>query len=199
VRDVAGPEKPAASGSVTALLPFADSETTDAPPDSRVPHSSRTGKQEGCCSEAPYPLVRREQPGAWPRALRRCIAAACYFAWLGYVTAPLPLLLLRLPRLPRSARLLRHLYSATAWSLLVTGVRVILLIAATWMGTRGGDAAKVVCSALNLAHLVVVLAFALLLSSVFALEALLGRDLHIPIISGWAARKAFNAMRRQRD
>ncbi|MGD9497217.1 MAG: hypothetical protein AB7Y46_13040 [Armatimonadota bacterium] len=115
---------------------------------------------------------------------QRFLAAIGYFAWLGYVTAPFPLLLLNLPDFRRRPALAYHALNATAWSLFVLALRVLLIGAGIWASACSGK--QTVCSALNLVHLVLILAFATLLSLLFAIEAMLGRRVSIPLLSRWA-------------
>lgn len=119
----------------------------------------------------------------------RLLAAAAYFAWLGYVTVPLPLLLLNLPAFRRRPKLAYHAWNATAWSLVVAAVRGGLVLAGAWSGTLSGDLAGSVCNTLSLIHLVLVLSFALLLSSWYGLRTLCGREVEIPWLSRWARER----------
>ena len=69
-------------------------------------------------------------------ATSRPIAAAFgYFAWIGYLTAPLPLLLLNLRAFKRSPQLAYHAWNATAWSLFVGVIRGTLAVISAWAGS----------------------------------------------------------------
>jgi len=116
----------------------------------------------------------------------KLLAAVAYFAWLGYLTAPLPLLLLNLRAFRRRPQLAYHAWNATAWSLFIATVRGLLALAGAWSGTCAGEQAEALCSALGLVNLVLVGSFALLLSTWYALRTLLGRPVEIPVLSRWA-------------
>lgn len=116
----------------------------------------------------------------------RLLAAMAYLAWLGYLTAPLPLLLLNLRAFRRRPQLAYHAWNATAWSLFVAAVRAVLALVGTWSGACPGELAQGICNAVGLVHLVLVLSFALLLSSWYGLRVLLGRQVEIPVLSSWA-------------
>jgi len=135
-------------------------------------------------------LARVDTPRRWDDAGARMVLAACYFAWLGYVTALLPLLLLNLRAFRRREELAYQAYASTAWSVVVAAVNGMLLGIAVWAGTHSGPAAEAVCNAVNLVKLVLVLAFALLMSLIYGIEALIGRRPGIPWISAWARAKA---------
>jgi len=154
------------------------------------------GAAPDTCADAPEcrALVRVRPPRRWGDAGARVIAAICYFAWLGYITAPLPLLLRNLQGFRSRPELAYHIFNATGWSLFVVALRALLIGAAMWAGTCQGETAEAVCNALTLAHLVVVLTFALLLSTVYAVEALLGRQVTIPLVSRWARRRTHALM-----
>ncbi|MGI5817136.1 MAG: hypothetical protein ACOX9R_03445 [Armatimonadota bacterium] len=151
----------------------------NSPPDSERADDPR--------SRALVPVGRRRR---WRDPGARFIAALCYFAWLGWVTAPAPLLLLNSRRMRAARGVPYHLFAATGWSVLITAIRVVLYVTSTWLATCEGARAEAVCNALNLAHLVIALSFALLLSSWYALEALMGRDVSFPWLSRWAHRRA---------
>lgn len=135
-------------------------------------------------------LVRIYRPSRWPQAGAKIVAAICYFSWLGYVTAFLPLLLVRARRLRRWRSFAFHAYASGGWSLAVAGLRAALIAGSLWAGTCHGPTAEAACNVLNMLNLVVVLAFSLLLSCVYAVEALLGRQVNIPGITQWASRHA---------
>jgi len=165
------------TGPETAHNPAEANESGEAAPDT--------------CADAPKcrALVRVRPPRRWGDAGPRMIAGVCYFAWLGYITAPLPLLLCNLQGFRSRPELAYHIFNATGWSLFVVALRALLIGAAMWAGACQGETAEAVCNALNLVHLVVVLAFALLLSTIYAVEALLGRQVTIPLVSRWARRR----------
>ncbi|MGC9316753.1 MAG: hypothetical protein ACP5KN_01805 [Armatimonadota bacterium] len=135
-------------------------------------------------------LARIYRPSRWPQPGAKIVAAMCYFSWLGYVTAFVPLLLVRIRRLRRWRSFAFHAYASVGWSLVVAGLRLALMAGSLWAGACRGPTAESVCNALNMLNLVVVLAFSLLLSCVYAAEALLGRDVSIPGITPWARRHA---------
>ena len=126
----------------------------------------------------------------WRDPGEKTLAALCYFAWLGWVTAPAPLLLLNSRRMRGARGIPYHLFAATGWSVLVALLRLSLYGITTWLGTCEGAQPEAICNAVNLAHLVVVLAFALLLSTWYAVEALMGREVSFPSLSAWARRRA---------
>ncbi|MFW5867859.1 MAG: hypothetical protein ACOCX2_08590 [Armatimonadota bacterium] len=138
-------------------------------------------------SRAIVPVGRKRQ---WRDPGPKFIAALCYFAWLGWITAPAPLLFLNSRRMRSARGIPYHLYAAAAWSTVVTLVRGAISLLSTGLYVCGWSQAEAVCSALNLIYWVVVLTFALLLSGWYALEALLGRETSIPWISDWARRRA---------
>lgn len=138
-------------------------------------------------SRALVPVGRRRR---WRDPGPKFIAALCYFAWLGWITAPAPLLLLNSRRMRRARGIPYHLFAAGGWSTAIVLIRALLYAVTTWLGTCEGPQPEAICNALNLAHLVVVLAFALLLSTWYAVEALLGRDISMPPLSEWAHRRA---------
>lgn len=131
-------------------------------------------------------LVPVGQRRSWTDTGPRLLAAASYFAWLGYVLAPAPLLLLGSRRIRQSTGAVYHIYAATAWSVVIASLRVLLVGGSFWMGITSGELAEDVANALSLAHIVVLLSVALLLSTLYAIEALLGREATIPWISPWA-------------
>lgn len=126
----------------------------------------------------------------WTDTGPRLAAAVCYFAWLGYVLAPAPLLLLGIRRIRESTGAVYHIYAATGWSVVIASLRILLVGSSMWAGMIDGQAAEAACNLLNLAHIVVLMSVALLLSTVYALEALLGREASIPWISPWARERA---------
>jgi len=135
-------------------------------------------------------LARMAAPRRWDDPGLRMVLSVCYFAWLGYLTALLPLLLLNLRALRRREELAYHVYASVGWSLVVAAVNAVLLGAAVWAGTCEGPTAEAVCNAVNLIKLVLVLAFALLMSLIYGIEALIGRRPGIPWISAWARTKS---------
>ncbi len=138
-------------------------------------------------SRALVPVGRRR---VWRDPGPKMVAAVCYFAWVGWITAPLPLVLLSLRRMRAARGVPYHLFASAGWSVLVAAVRLALYVIATWLGTCEGPRYEAVCSAMGLIHLVVVLAFALLMSSWYAVEALMGREISLPPLSDWARRRA---------
>jgi len=142
-------------------------------------------RQEECRA-----LARVDAPRRWDDAGLRMILGACYFAWLGYLTALLPLLLLNLRAFRRREELAYQVYASVGWSLIVAAVNAILLGLGVWAGTHSGPVAEAACNAVNLVKLVLVLAFALLMSLIYGIEALIGRRPGIPWVSAWARRKA---------
>ncbi len=135
-------------------------------------------------------LARIHPPRWWDDAGARMVAGACYFAWLGYLTALLPLLLLNLRAFRRREDLAYHVFASVGWSLMVAAVNAVLLGIAIWAGAHRGPTGEAVCNTVNLVKLVLVLAFALLMSLIYATEALMGRRPGIPWVSPWASRKA---------
>ncbi len=135
-------------------------------------------------------LVRVRQRRNWDELGSRMVVAACYFSWLFYLTALLPLLLLNLRTYRSRPSAAFHVYAATAWSLLIAAIRALLLVGSMWAGTREGPLAESICNTLSMVHLVLVLTFALLLSTFYAIEALLGREADVPVIGRWAREKA---------
>lgn len=138
-------------------------------------------------SHALVPVGRRRR---WRDPGARLIAAVCYFAWLGWLTAPAPLLLLNSRRMRRAKGIPYHLFASAGWSTLIVGIRLVLYVLATWLGTCEGPRPEAICNALNLAHLVIVLSFAVLLSGWYGTEALVGRDISFPWLSAWARGRA---------
>jgi len=149
------------------------------PPETERPDDGR--------SRALVPVERRR---VWRDPGPRMIAAVCYFAWVGWITAPLPLVLLSSRRMRAARGVPYHLFASAGWSVLVAAVRLMLYAIATWLGTCEGPRYEAVCYALGLIHLVVVMAFALLMSSWYAVEALMGREISLPPLSDWARRRA---------
>lgn len=160
------------------------------------PHQAPpTIEHKGTCDERAgqnecRALVRVRQPRDWDEVGVRMITAACYFSWLLYLTALLPLLLLNLRAYRSRPAATFHVYAATGWSLLIAAIRGLLLVGSLWAGTYEGPLADSVGNALSMVHLVLVLTFALLLSTFYAVEALLGREADLPVIGPWARRKA---------
>jgi hypothetical protein len=149
-----------------------------------VPFAADSRSESDTCADAECrALVRVPVPRSGAGA--RLLAAVGYFAWLGYLTAPLPLLLLNLRAFRRRQELAYHAWNATAWSVFVTVVRGLLGLVGTWTGVYPGPLAQGICNAVGLVHLVLVLSFALLLSSWYSLQALCGRRVEIPILSRW--------------
>jgi hypothetical protein len=148
-----------------------------------VPFAADSRSESDTCADAECRALVRVPA---PRAGARLLAAVGYFAWLGYLTAPLPLLLLNLRAFRRYQELAYHAWNATAWSVFVTVVRAVLALAGTWSGACPGPLAQGICNAVGLVHLVLVLSFALLLSSWYGLRVLLGRPVEIPVLSRWA-------------
>ena len=147
------------------------------------PQDERT---EDARSRAIVPVGHRRK---WRDPGQKFVAALCYFAWLGWVTAPVPLLLLNSRRMRNARGMPYHLFASAGWSTAIVVLRVGLYALATWLGTCDGPRPEAICNALNLAHLVVVLSFALLLSGWYAAEALLGRNISLPPLSRWAHRR----------
>ncbi len=137
-----------------------------------------------------HALVRVHPPRRWDDPGVRMVLGACYFAWLGYLTALLPLLLLNLHAVRRREELAYNAYASVGWSLVVAAVNAVLLGASVWAGTCEGPTAEAVCNAASLIKLVLVLAFALLMSLIYGTEVLIGRRPGIPWISAWAHAKA---------
>ncbi len=135
-------------------------------------------------------LVPLYSPRRFPHSGARIMAALCYFCWLGYIAAPLPLLLLRLRSLRRWKRFAGHAYAAAAWSILVASLQLVIMTAAIILRLLPTPTAEAAANTLELTRLVIVLTFATLLSCYWGLEALLGRDINIPLIGPWAQRKA---------
>ena len=138
-------------------------------------------------SRALVPVGRRRR---WTETGPRLLAAISYFAWLGYILAPAPLLLLGFAGVRRSPGAVYHIYAATLWSIVIASLRVLLVGVSFWLGLTDGEAAEAIVNALNLAHIVVLLTAALLLSTIYAIEALLGREPTIPWVSPWAKERA---------
>jgi len=138
-------------------------------------------------SRAIVPVGRRR---TWRDPGPKFMAALCYFAWLGWITAPAPLLLLNSRRMRNARGIPYHLFAATAWSVAIAVLRAILWALATWMHICQWPRAESICYALNLVYWVVVLSFALLMSAWYAMRALLGREINLPWNSGWARRRA---------
>lgn len=164
---------------VETIDPTQADETAEQPPQS----PPRPDAEE---STALVPVNHRRR---WSDTLPRILAAVSYFTWLGYVLAPAPLLLLGINRIRRSRAAVYHIYAATAWSVIIASLRILLLSSSLWLGMCEGPIAETACNVLNLAHIVVLLSFALLLSTVYAIEALLGREASIPRVSGWARER----------
>lgn len=139
---------------------------------------------DACPGDECRALVRARAPRSGDGA--RLLAAMAYFAWLGYLTAPLPLLLLNLRAFRRRPQLAYHAWNATAWSMFIAAVRGVLALVGTWSGACPGELAQGICNVVGLVHLVLVLSFALLLSSWYGLRVLLGRPVEIPVLSRWA-------------
>ncbi|MFW6437761.1 MAG: hypothetical protein ACOCZ7_02000 [Armatimonadota bacterium] len=133
------------------------------------------------------PVGRRR---GWRDPGPKFMAAFCYFLWLGWITAPLPLLLLNSRRMRNVRGVPYHLFAAAAWNSLIVVVRVILNAVTTLLDICEWPGAESLCHSLNMIHLVVVLSFALLLSTWYAIEALLGREVSLPWISPWARSRA---------
>jgi hypothetical protein len=144
-------------------------------------------REEDARSRALVPVGRRPK---WRDPGPKFLAALCYFAWLGWVTAPAPLLLLNSRRMREARGIPYHLFAAAGWSTLVAVLRGILLALATWLQICEWYPAETICNVLNLIYWVVVLSFALLLSTWYAVEALLGREISLPPLSRWARRRA---------
>ncbi len=122
--------------------------------------------------------------------MEKFVAGLCYFMWLGWVTAVIPFLLLNFRRMRRARGVPYHLFAAGGWSTLVVAIRLALYGVSVVLGTCQGPRPEAICNALNLAHLVIVLAFALLLSAWYAVEALSGSEVSFPWLSKWAHRRA---------
>ncbi|HCA47458.1 MAG TPA: hypothetical protein DEP45_08930 [Armatimonadetes bacterium] len=135
-------------------------------------------------------LVRVEPRFVWRDPGPKMLAAACYFAWLGWLTAPLPLLLLRSRRMRRVRGIPYHLFASAGWSVIVIALRLAINGISALAGAIEGPQGDAITGALALAHLVVVLSLALLLSSFFGIEALLGRRISFPPLSRWAEARA---------
>lgn len=144
-------------------------------------------RSEDARSRALVPVGRAR---TWRDPGPKFIAAVCYFAWLGWITAPVPLLLLNSRRMSNARGVPYHLFAAAGWSTAIAVLRVGLYAVSTWLGTCEGARPEAICNALNMVHLVIVLSIALLLSTWYALEALLGRDISLPPLSEWARRRA---------
>lgn len=157
---------------------------TEPPASQPVAADGNRPDPEPCTGEECRALVRVPAPRSGDGA--RLLAAMAYFAWLGYLTAPLPLLLLNLRTFRRRPQLAYHAWNATAWSLFIAAVRAVLALAGTWSGACPGELAQGICNVVGLVHLVLVLSFALLLSSWYGLRVLLGRPVEIPVLSRWA-------------
>ncbi|NLO04764.1 MAG: hypothetical protein GX131_02925 [candidate division WS1 bacterium] len=143
--------------------------------------------EEDSRSRALVPVGRRVRVSD---ADKRVVAALCYFAWLGYLTAPLPLLLLRLRGYRNARGIPYHLYASAGWSIAVAVLRIILNGVAATLAARSGGHFEDAANVINMLHLVIVLAFALLLSCVYGIEALLLRKVNIPWVSAWAEKRA---------
>ncbi len=118
------------------------------------------------------------------------IAALCYFAWLGWVTAPAPLLLLNSRRMVSARGIPFHLFASAGWSTGIILLRIALMVLATWLGGVEGPRTEAACNAVRIANGVIVYSFALLLSTWYAMEALLGREISLPPLSSWARARA---------
>lgn len=149
--------------------------------------AEQTERPDDGRSRALVPVDRRR---VWRDPGPKMLAAVCYFAWLGWLTAPLPLVLLSSRRMRNARGVPYHLFASAGWSMLLAMARLALYAIATWLGTRDGRQYEVACSALSLVHLVVVMAFALLMSCWYAVEALIGREISLPPLSRWAQRRA---------
>ncbi|MBD3293456.1 MAG: hypothetical protein GF393_11065 [Armatimonadia bacterium] len=152
---------------------------SDSPPEDERSDDSR--------SRAIVPLHPRRR---WRDPGPKMVAAVCYFAWLGWVTAPAPLLLLNSRRMRKARGMPYHLFAAAGWSSAIAVFRIGLYALTTWLGTCEGARPEAICNALNMMHLVVVLSFALLFSGWYAVEALLGREISLPPLSRWAHKRA---------
>ncbi len=160
--------------------------------DPRPAQTPATDEERGAdaCRDECHALARRDAPRRWDDPGLRMVLGACYFAWLGYLTALLPLLLLNLHAVRRREELAYNAYASVGWSLVVAAVNAVLLGASVWAGTCEGPTAEAVCNAASLIKLVLVLAFALLMSLIYGTEVLIGRRPGIPWISAWAHAKA---------
>lgn len=172
--------------------------------DTQVSPAERTEEREQTSGRSERPeectaLVPTHRPRRWGDLGPRLLAAACYFSWLGYVTAVVPLLLVEIRALRRSERFVFHAYVSAGWSVLVAVVRTLLIAASVYAGARPGESAEALLNALNLANIVVVLTFALLLSLFYGVEALLGRDVNLPGITTWARRRAAQVCEQDAD
>ena len=135
-------------------------------------------------------LVRVEPRFVWRDPGPKMLAAVCYFAWLGWLTAPLPLLLLRSRRMRRVRGVPYHLFASVGWSVIVIALRLVMNGLSTLAALIEGPQRDAITGVLTLVHLVVVLSIALLVSSFFGIEALIGRKISFPPLSRWAEARA---------
>ncbi|MFP4248835.1 MAG: hypothetical protein ACLFU7_04190 [Armatimonadota bacterium] len=161
-----------------------ESEDTDR---TEVGPQSEEERTEDVRSRALVPVSRRRglrDPGP------KLMAGLCYFAWLGWITAPAPLMLLNSSGMLKARRVPYHLFAAAGWSTFVVVIRAVFWVVTTWLDISQWAHAEAVNNVVRLIDLVVVLSFALLLSCWWALEALLGRELPVARLSDWAREKA---------
>lgn len=144
-------------------------------------------REDDARSRALVPVGRR---WAWRDPGPRLLAALCYFAWLGWVTALAPLLLLSSQSVQRARRIPTHLFAATGWSTVIVAIRLSFWLATTFTDISSWPHAEAVGNALRMVDLVVVLSFALLLSCWYAIEALMGRNASLPWLWTWARERA---------
>jgi hypothetical protein len=162
-----------------------DTDRTEVGPQSEEERTAE--RAEDARSRALVPVSRGRglrDPGP------KLMAGLCYFAWLGWITAPAPLLLLNSGRMRKTRRVPYHLFAAAGWSTLIVGIRAVFWVVTTWLDISQWVHAEAVSNVVRLTDLVVVLSFALLLSCWWALEALLARELSVAWLSDWARRRA---------
>ncbi|MFO8081931.1 MAG: hypothetical protein R6V07_16740 [Armatimonadota bacterium] len=164
-----------------------ESEDTERIEDRSPPKEQEQERADDARSRALVPVSRRR---AWRDPGPKLMAGLCYFAWLGWITAPVPLLLLNSSRMLKARRVPYHLFAAVGWSTLIVGIRAVFWVMTTWLDISQWVHAEAVSNFVRLTDLVVVLSFALLLSCWWALEALLGRELPIAKLSDWARGRA---------
>ncbi len=121
---------------------------------------------------------------------QRFVAALCYFSWLGWVLAPACLLLLGVKRIRDSGTAVYHIYVATGWSIAVVILRSLLGGATLWLSMGEVWAAGAACNVTKMLDIVLVLSFALLFSTIYAVQALAGAEASLPWISPWAHGRA---------
>jgi len=105
-----------------------DTDRTEVGPQSEEERTAE--RAEDARSRALVPVSRGRglrDPGP------KLMAGLCYFAWLGWITAPAPLLLLNSGRMRKTRRVPYHLFAAAGWSTFIVVIRAVFSVVTTWL------------------------------------------------------------------